>query len=566
MKKQLQKAGFTLIELIVVIAILGVLAGGAAVGYSGYVKKANKAADQQLVGSIERALDVGSYAFDIDNVLQLGGDGLKLPVGFVVLTSNGTTTRQSDSKAVDGGAQCEVVTYQQLIERGIVDYVITGSLYVNGDCVKSDGYDYTVINIDAARANVPDGTVCVTHSHFEDLSYKMFDPQWGGIVGVDGGTFSTVTDANLMDTVNNGQPIRVLSVENDTTPDWSGYSCVCAIAHNPNHKDGERMESVGQLQPGTEGMVASGEVANAIAAAFGENWENELRLKYDGWAAEGIGNELGTLYAGCSDVFDVIEELAAEYGGAEEHADQFNSAMKQIPEEISTKEEFTGYWNEISDKTGNKPWDAKDGGNYGGYFVGNASEWMGKVERRAANAAMALMYNAGFTTWMQQQPEAHDNINGVGNTAERHADAILKWGDKVHNPGDTANDPYTLCLAAFDPAKDSKLPVKDCTACKALYEKYVSSGACAANASAAYDTFQTIHDTGDEVMAHKNNGTINYFDYYKNYMKEFENQFGKVQEMANSTDGSCIIIAVYRTGSGAMDYDVYPTAADPRKS
>lgn len=46
------KAGFTLVELIVVIAILGILAGIGTVGYSGYVKKANEAADQQLLGYI----------------------------------------------------------------------------------------------------------------------------------------------------------------------------------------------------------------------------------------------------------------------------------------------------------------------------------------------------------------------------------------------------------------------------------------------------------------------------------------------------------------------------------
>lgn len=49
------KAGFTLVELIVVIAILGILAGVGTVGYSGYIKKANEAADQQLLGFVNQA-------------------------------------------------------------------------------------------------------------------------------------------------------------------------------------------------------------------------------------------------------------------------------------------------------------------------------------------------------------------------------------------------------------------------------------------------------------------------------------------------------------------------------
>lgn len=79
------KAGFTLVELIVVIAILGILAGVGTVGYSGYIKKANEAADQQLLGFVNQAfaaacLENGKDASNLDSVPTLtltGDDGAK---------------------------------------------------------------------------------------------------------------------------------------------------------------------------------------------------------------------------------------------------------------------------------------------------------------------------------------------------------------------------------------------------------------------------------------------------------------------------------------------------------
>ena len=75
------KAGFTLVELIVVIAILGILAGVGAVGYSGYIKKANEAADQQLLGFVNQAFaaacaENGKDTSNLDSVptLTLTGD------------------------------------------------------------------------------------------------------------------------------------------------------------------------------------------------------------------------------------------------------------------------------------------------------------------------------------------------------------------------------------------------------------------------------------------------------------------------------------------------------------
>ena len=80
MKKFFKKTeGFTLVELIVVIAILGILAGVGTVGYSGYIKKANMAADQQLASGIKNAMLLSYYNNELtgNSYILLSVDGIE---------------------------------------------------------------------------------------------------------------------------------------------------------------------------------------------------------------------------------------------------------------------------------------------------------------------------------------------------------------------------------------------------------------------------------------------------------------------------------------------------------
>ena len=69
--KNTNKKGFTIVELVIVIAVIAILAAVLIPTFASIVKKANQSADQQAVANMNKLLAVSDKAEDVDGVIEI---------------------------------------------------------------------------------------------------------------------------------------------------------------------------------------------------------------------------------------------------------------------------------------------------------------------------------------------------------------------------------------------------------------------------------------------------------------------------------------------------------------
>ncbi len=137
--KQTQK-GFTLIELMIVVAIIGILAAVAIPAYSDYTRKARFSEVVSLTGSFKTAVElcVSEQGFQTGDAITACGNGSNGVPGTPAATANLASLSVSDAGAITATATTQAGLDTFIITPAVVTGGITwtqsGSCQTSGFC------------------------------------------------------------------------------------------------------------------------------------------------------------------------------------------------------------------------------------------------------------------------------------------------------------------------------------------------------------------------------------------------------------------------------------------------
>lgn len=544
-------AGFTLVELIVVIAIMAILSGVGVVGYGAYVEHSRKGLDEKTVKEICYAIDVASksYTYSLEEVLQVGeqvdvegikSSGAQIPVGLIVLTPDGTQViTAGNGKGTTAKAGCKMSTLSEYYR------------------------DMTVYN--KLKQATEEEIIGALGKSLDKIEYCTTCSS-----AIPSGSKNRVKLSDISKWIKGNKCVQHIDGKGKVEADI--YGDVAGTA---------RIENAGSSN--TDPTVLS----KMLMASFGDSFYSDLKLQSTDW-------KYGTLPAFYSDGVEIwagVDTLAGTFYDLTHLKTPLGESIlnKPIREKMSvgeynskgdmiykiasktvkkhTEKDFVLLWESYAKKT-----------NVGG--LNSDYGFNGQQDGRETYSAIRASFNNCFASYAKAnghtdhystlttfgEPAAEVINAKVGNLLGDVASKALKDIYNVDISDD--NLPKQLCLAAFNKenktavyealscqANDPIAKVCECNECETLFKQYINSGSCKADARAVYQTFVTAAKSNDNIVG--DNAKIDFMEYYGSFLAQFQNIYSTAQALAK--DKSAIIVSVYYQ-DGLYSYDVSPNS------